>query len=87
VRRFGTAAAYDAPKLRRIALAFDLRIPVAMDIQVQADAVHVDDLTIDRKVVIEYLQNIAPEKQLIALMHAIEVGVTELLARRERFRH
>lgn len=58
-----------------------------MEIQVQPDTVRVDDLTIDRKVVVEYLQGIAPEKQLVALVHALEVGVTELLARRERFNH
>jgi hypothetical protein len=59
----------------------------APSVQVQADGVHVDDLTIDRKVIVEYLHGIAPEKQVIALVHALEVGVTELLARRERFRH
>ena len=59
----------------------------AQPVQVSAGAVHVDDLTIERRVVVEYLQGIAPEKQSIALLHALEVGVTELLARRERFRH
>ena len=34
---------------------------------------------------VEYLKTIAPDKQAIALIHAIEVGVTEMLARRERF--
>lgn len=56
-------------------------------VQVTAGAVHVDDLTIERSVIVEYLQTIAPEKRQIALVHALEVGVTELLARRERFRH
>ena len=36
---------------------------------------------------IAYLQKISPEKQEIALVHLLEVGVTELLARRERFQH
>jgi len=58
-----------------------------MELQVQPESVHVEDLTIDRKVVVEYLQTIAAEKQAIAFVHALEVGVTELLARRERFRH
>lgn len=59
----------------------------AQPVQVTAGAVHVDDLTIERSVIVEYLQTIAPEKRQIALVHALEVGVTELLARRERFRH
>jgi hypothetical protein len=54
-------------------------------VQVLADAVRIGDLTIDRKVIVEYLQGIAPAKQTIALVHALEVGVTELHARRERF--
>ena len=36
---------------------------------------------------IAYLQTISPEKQTIALVHALEVGVTEVLARRGRFQH
>jgi hypothetical protein len=59
----------------------------APSVYVLSGAVHVDDLTIERKVIAEYLQGIAPEKQAIALVHALEVGVTEMLARRERFRH
>ena len=35
--------------------------------------------------IVAYLGKIAPEKQEIALIHAIEVGITELIARRERF--
>jgi hypothetical protein len=61
--------------------------PPGPSVQVQADGVRVDDLTIDRRVVIDYLQGIARDKQVIALVHALEVGVTELLARRERFKH
>jgi hypothetical protein len=34
-----------------------------------------------------YLQRISPEKPEIALVHALEVGITESLARRERFPH
>ena len=36
--------------------------------------------------IVGYLKTIAPDKQAIALIHALEVGVTEMLARRERFR-
>jgi hypothetical protein len=33
------------------------------------------------------LQTIPAGKQTIALVHALEVGVTEMIARRERFKH
>ena len=55
-------------------------------VQVLATSMTIHDLTIERPSVIEYLRTIAPDKQAIALVHAIEVGVTEMLARRERFR-
>jgi hypothetical protein len=48
--------------------------------------VRIHDLTIERPAVAAYLEHIAPGKQEIALVHALEVGVTELVARRERFR-
>lgn len=35
--------------------------------------------------IVAYLQAIPPEKQEIALVHALEVGVIELIARRRRF--
>ena len=34
---------------------------------------------------VPYLKAIAPDTQAIALVHALEVGVTELALRRERF--
>ena len=43
------------------------------------------DLWVDRADVVAYLQGIPPEKQEIALVHALEVGVLELVARRRRF--
>ena len=55
--------------------------------QVQAKTLHIQDLSIERPAIIAYLRNIAPEKQEIALLHAIEVGITEMAARRERFPH
>ena len=45
------------------------------------------ELSIERASIVDYLKTIAPDKQVIALVHALEVGVTEMLARRERFRH
>ena len=55
-------------------------------VQVLATSMHIRDLSIERPSIIAYLQNIAPEKLEIALVHALEVGITEMQARRERFR-
>jgi hypothetical protein len=43
-------------------------------------------ISIERPAIVAYLQTIAPEKREVALVHAIEVGITEMLARRERSR-
>lgn len=56
-----------------------------IQVEVLERSVTIHRLAIDRASVVEYLRTIAPEKQAIALVHAIEVGVTEMLARRERF--
>ena len=55
-------------------------------VQVLATSMHIRDLSIERPSIIAYLQNIAPEKLEIALVHALEVGITEIQVRRERFR-
>lgn len=54
------------------------------DTSAEPDAIQIQ-LTIEREAVVAYLRAIAPEKREIALLHALEVGVTELSARRERF--
>ncbi|PYQ74699.1 MAG: hypothetical protein DMG04_09670 [Acidobacteria bacterium] len=54
---------------------------------VLSSAVRIEELSIERQVIVNYLKTIAPEKQEIALIHALEVGVTEMIARRERFKH
>jgi hypothetical protein len=54
-------------------------------VQVMATSMRIHDLSIDRPAIIAYLQRIPVDKQEIALVHALEVGVTELAARRERF--
>jgi hypothetical protein len=56
-------------------------------VQVLATTMKIHDLSIERPAIVAYLRGIAPEKQEIALVHALEVGITELVARRERFRH
>jgi hypothetical protein len=64
--------------------------PVAVipgrSLEVMATTVRIHELTIDRPAIAAYLDHIAPSKQEIALVHALEVGITELAARRERFR-
>jgi hypothetical protein len=56
-------------------------------VHVEGTSVRIDDLTIDRQTIVEYLRTIHPSKQEIALVHALEVGIAELVARRERFKH
>jgi hypothetical protein len=54
-------------------------------IEVQSATVNIQELRIERPAIVAYLKAIAPDKQEIALVHALEVGVTELASRRERF--
>ena len=59
----------------------------ARPVQVLATTMRIHDLSIERPMIVAYLQRIPPDKQAIALVHALEVGITELAARRERFKH
>jgi len=59
--------------------------PAARPVEVSDATVHIHELRIERSNIVSYLGKIAPEKQEIALVHALEVGITELIARRERF--
>ncbi len=54
-------------------------------VEVLATSLRIRDLSIERPAIVAYLRAIAPDKQEIALLHALEVGVTELASRRERF--
>jgi hypothetical protein len=54
-------------------------------VDVQSAMVNIQELRIERPAIVAYLKAIAPDKQEIALVHALEVGVTELASRRERF--
>jgi hypothetical protein len=60
--------------------------PNDRNVQVTEREMRIHDLCIERPAIIAYLQTIPPSKQTIALVHALEVGVTEMIARRERFR-
>jgi len=54
-------------------------------VEVLGTTMRIHELCIERPNIVSYLGKIAPEKQEIALLHALEVGITELIARRERF--
>ena len=60
---------------------------IEQTVEVLATEMRIHDLCIERPSVIAYLQTIPAGKQTIALVHALEVGVTEMIARRERFKH
>jgi hypothetical protein len=55
-------------------------------VEVLDTMMRIHELCIERPSIVAYLGKIAPEKQEIALVHALEVGIIELIARRERFR-
>ena len=61
--------------------------PAPRSVQVLETMTKIHALNIESPALLAYLQTIPPEKREIALVHALEVGVTELVARRERFRH
>jgi hypothetical protein len=58
-----------------------------VQVQVLSTSMTIHDLSIERRSIVDYLRTIAPDKQAIALVHALEVGITEMIARRERFKH
>jgi len=51
-------------------------------IQVLTSTMRLQKLVIDRPAIVAYFQTIPADKQEIALVHALEVGVTELGVRR-----
>jgi hypothetical protein len=55
-------------------------------VEVLPTSMRIHELLIERPAIVAYLQNIPADKQALALVHALEVGVTELAARRERFK-
>jgi hypothetical protein len=63
-------------------------VPIAVNVvehvSVRANSVRVSDLTIEQPGIVAYLRRIAPNKQEIALVHALEVGIIAMQARRER---
>ena len=55
------------------------------NVEVLSTTMRIHDLRIEQPAIIAYLRAIDPGKQEIALVHAIQVGVTELMARRAWF--
>jgi len=51
-------------------------------VQVLTSTMRLQKLVINRPSIVAYFQNIPADKQEIALVHALEVGVKELSARR-----
>jgi hypothetical protein len=61
--------------------------PTRNRVELTATSVHIAALEIPIKAMVNYLQNIPSARRELALVHAIEVGITEILARRTRFHH
>jgi hypothetical protein len=96
VRRFATRRPVEGLFFLRNVTGTPLALPQGMSeegtagvvdrhVEVLDTSMHIHELCIERPNIIAYLARIAPDKQEIALVHALEVGVTELIARRERF--
>ena len=56
-------------------------------VQVLSMRMRIHDVNVEKPAVVAYFKNIPADKQEIALVHAIEVGIAELTMRRERFKH
>jgi len=55
-------------------------------VQVLSSRVRIHNISIDRASIVAYFKTIPTEKQEIALVHALEIGIAELTSRRERFK-
>jgi hypothetical protein len=53
-------------------------------VEVLAEGLRINELLVSRPDVVAYIEGIAPDKREVALVHAIEIGITEILARRRR---
>ena len=56
-------------------------------VQVLSMQMRIHDVNIEKPEIVAYFKSIPADKQEIALVHALEVGVAELAMRRERFKH
>ena len=55
-------------------------------VNVQSTGIQIQNLTIERSGIVDYLKNITEDKMELALVHALEVGVVAIEARRAEFR-
>ena len=60
--------------------------PTNRRVEVLEKTMRIRDLSIERPEIIDYLAGIPADKQEIALVHAMQVGITEIVARRPRSR-
>lgn len=60
--------------------------PTTRRVEVLERTMRIHDLSIERPDIVDYLAGIPADKQEIALVHAVQVGITEILARRPRSR-
>jgi hypothetical protein len=58
--------------------------PVQPHVELQSSKMLIHELAVERPDILDYIRTIAPDKQEIALVHALEVGVTEIVSRRRR---
>ena len=56
-------------------------------VEVLATGMRINELWIARPDVVAYINGVAADKRDVALVHAIEVGITEILNRRRRLGH
>lgn len=58
--------------------------PALPHVELQSGKMLIHELAVERPEILEYLRTIAPDKHAIALVHAIEVGITEIVKRKQR---
>jgi hypothetical protein len=59
--------------------------PSGRRVELLGSTVHIDDLAVPLNEAAEYLREIPSEKRELAFVHAVQVGMAEIIARRKRF--
>jgi hypothetical protein len=59
--------------------------PSGKRVELLGSTVHIDDLAVPLNEAAEYLREIPSEKRELAFVHAVQVGMAEIIARRKRF--
>lgn len=55
-------------------------------VKLQRQGIQIQNLTIERQGIVDYLKTMTADKVEVALVHALEVGVVAIEARRAEFR-